>query len=405
MNENTISQEELAYKEAFNKAIDEMEKPSRSSFRDDSENTSPEKEENVESDKLNSDEWKEKELSQTVQAEIEKQQQEEENQPRRRRGRPRKEDSSDADIEYEKLYSNYKQNAEAQIGLYKARLQQLAQDYQDLKSKLDTKKQEEPEKLPEDVQEIFEMYPDIAKAISTYVDTKLSKVKQSFTQDVEQQIRPIKSHLVLSDVQKHEMAIKAAHPDLQSILQSGDLTRWIETLPPVMRAGAQQVYQYGDTDAVISLLDEYKKQRGISNAPRSARKSSGTGVRNTPSQQEGYQNGTQSNPQLLGMESGPEHGRDDSSSLYDWDGERRGYNSKYGDSRNGDGTYNVRDEDNSVEDEDPLVQRVMAALTVKSNRNPVNINSNVTRKQKTADDIFKELTAQYEQDMGRFRRR
>lgn len=47
----------------------------------------------------------------------------------------------------------------------------------------------------------------------------------------------------------------------------------------------------------------------------------------------------------------------------------------------------------------------MAALAVKSNKAPVDINSNATRKQKTADDIFKELTAQYEQDMSKFRRR
>lgn len=404
MSEQNISQEELAYKEAFDKAIDEMEKPTRSSFQDSEVKDSSTEKENVEQDKLDNNEWKEKEIAQKVQTELERQQQEEE-QPRRRRGRPRKDEQQDADSEYEKIYSEYKQNAEAQIGLYKTRLQQLAQDYQDLKAKLETGKAEEPDKLPDEVQEVFEMYPDIAKAVSTYVDSKLNKVKQSFTQDVEQQIRPIKSHLVLSDVQKHEMAIKAAHPDIQSILQSGDLTRWIDTLPPVMRAGAQQVYQYGDTDAVISLLDEYKKQRGISNAPRSTRKQSGSQVQSPAGQNEnGLPGGSASHSQLLGMESGPENGGNNSSSDDNWG---RGRRSDTGESEVGRIGYGRRDTDYDSfdQEDDQLVQRVMAALAVKSNKAPVDINSNATRKQKTADDIFKELTAQYEQDMSKFRRR
>lgn len=404
MSEQNISQEELAYKEAFDKAIDEMEKPTRSSFQDSEVKDSSTEKENVEQDKLDNNEWKEKEIAQKVQTELERQQQEEE-QPRRRRGRPRKDEQQDADSEYEKIYSEYKQNAEAQIGLYKTRLQQLAQDYQDLKAKLETGKAEEPDKLPDEVQEVFEMYPDIAKAVSTYVDSKLNKVKQSFTQDVEQQIRPIKSHLVLSDVQKHEMAIKAAHPDIQSILQSGDLTRWIDTLPPVMRAGAQQVYQYGDTDAVISLLDEYKKQRGISNAPRSTRKQSGSQVQSPVGQNEnGLPGGPASHSQLLGMESGPENGGNNSSSDDNWG---RGRRSDTGESEVGRIGYGRRDTDYDSfdQEDDQLVQRVMAALAVKSNKAPVDINSNATRKQKTADDIFKELTAQYEQDMSKFRRR
>lgn len=409
MSEQNISQEELAYKEAFNKAIDEMEKPTRSSFQDSEVKDSSTEKENVEQDKLDKNEWKEKEIAQQVQAELERQQQEEE-QPRRRRGRPRKDEQQDADSEYEKIYSEYKQNAEAQIGLYKTRLQQLAQDYQDLKAKLETGKAEEPDKLPDEVQEVFEMYPDIAKAVSAYVDSKLNKVKQSFTQDVEQQIRPIKSHLVLSDVQKHEMAIKAAHPDIQSILQSGDLTRWIDTLPPVMRAGAQQVYQYGDTDAVISLLDEYKKQRGISNAPRSTRKQSGSQVQSPTGQNEnGLPGGPASHSQLLGMESGPGNGGNNSSSDDNWGRGRGSDRGETGTGRTGYGGagYGRGDanEDSFDQEDDQLVQRVMAALAVKSNKAPVDINSNATRKQKTADDIFKELTAQYEQDMSKFRRR
>lgn len=392
MNEQTLSQEELAYKEAFDKALSESELPARSqsSTPADTKDSSSEKEP-TDAGQLSKDEWREKEIAQTVQNV--KEQYEQEEQPRRR-GRPRKEEVN----EYEKLYSEYKQNAEAQLGLYKTRLQQLAQDYQELKAKHE-QKQEEPDQLPEDVKEVFEMYPDIGKAMSAYVESQINKVKKSFIQDVEQQIKPIRSHLVLSDVQKHEMAVKAAHPDLQSILSSGDLIRWMDGLPPVMRAGAQQVYQYGDTDAVISLLDEYKKQRGISNAPRSSRKQPGSRVRSTSSQEnEGYANGTEGNPQLLGMASEPGYGGNNSSSDNQWEGGRGGYHSNSGIGR---ADY----QDDALEEDDPLVQRVMAALAVRSNRAPVDVNNATRNKQKTAEDIFKEMTAEYEKDVSRFRRR
>lgn len=402
MSEQNLSQEELAYKEAFEKALGDSELPDGSQNKqDDSTKDSSSEKEPTDAGQLSKDEWHEKEIAQTIQN-VKEQYEQEEQQPRRR-GRPRKEEVN----EYEKLYSEYKQNAEAQLGLYKTRLQQLAQDYQELKAKHE-QKQEEPEQLPDDVKEVFEMYPDIGKAMSAYVNSQINKVKKSFTQDVEQQIKPIRSHLVLSDVQKHEMAVKAAHPDLQSILSSGDLTRWIETLPPVMKAGAQQVYQYGDTDSVIALLDEYKKQRGISNAPRSTRKQPGSRVRGTSSQEnEGYANGTESNSQLLGMASGPGYRNNDSSSDDNWEGGRGGYYGNSGPGRDGEGRGNGNSySDDSFQDDDPLVQRVMAALAVKSNRTPVDINNAASRnKQKTAEDIFKEMTAEYEKDVSRFRRR
>lgn len=401
MSEQNLSQEELAYKEAFEKALGDSELPNGSQNKqDDSTKDSSSEKEPTDAGQLSKDEWREKELAQTIQN-VKEQYEQEEQQPRRR-GRPRKEEVN----EYEKLYSEYKQNAEAQLGLYKTRLQQLAQDYQELKAKHE-QKQEEPEQLPDDVKEVFEMYPDIGKAMSAYVNSQINKVKKSFTQDVEQQIKPIRSHLVLSDVQKHEMAVKAAHPDLQSILSSGDLTRWIETLPPVMKAGAQQVYQYGDTDSVIALLDEYKKQRGISNAPRSTRKQPGSRVRGTSSQEnEGYANGTTGNSQLLGMASGPGYRNNDSSSDTDWEGGRGGYYGNSGPGRGEEGGNGNAYSDDSFQEDDPLVQRVMAALAVKSNRTPVDINNAASRnKQKTAEDIFKEMTAEYEKDVSRFRRR
>lgn len=362
--------EEELYKEAFNKAIDDMEFTKTGAPRNNepvTEDPSIIEKDNGVAAYTGTSEWDDKDIAQRQQAIDEANDQNIE--PARKRGRPRKEETNaDAGIEYEKLYKEYKQNAESQIGLYKSRLNQLSQEFQELKARTETKKQE-PAQLPDEVKEVFEMYPDIGKAVSSYFESQ----KQTMIKDMEEQIRPIKSHLVLNDVQKHENAIKAAHPDLNSILQSGDLNRWIESLPPVMKAGAQHVYQYGDTDAVISLLNEYKESRGISSAEHGAGKQSVGEVRRTSSRSKDSGNQESHRMDPRNYAGGTGHG--------------------YGDRGNG-----------GVEDDDPLVQRVLSALAVKSGNSPVNLNTNPVRREKTPEDIFKEVTADFESTRARYRR-
>lgn len=408
MNENEkISPEEAAYKEAFDKALDDMLESTQKSSSANSETTnkdssSNEKEPATDDNfRMSASEWDDKDAAQR-QAAYEEQTKEEQVTTPRRRGRPRKEETSeDSRSEYERIYNDYKQNAEAQLGLYKSRIQQLAQELKELKSKQEQHKSE-PAPLPEKVKEVFEMYPDIGEAVSAYVQSQLSHTKQSLVHDVEQQIQPIKSHLVLSDVQKHQMAIEAAHPDLKNILQSGDLLRWIDSLPPVMKAGAQQVYQYGDSAAVISLLDDYKTSRGITNGRRktSGRNSGqhqGSELRETSSR-----TGTQEGQELYGNSgsSSVRTGRtggagNDAGSLY---GDARGGSSIYSEGSSFEGKG-----DEGVDEyaDDPLVQRVMAALAVKSNKTPVNPNSMPRKRNKTAEDIFKEVTMDFESNHRR----
>lgn len=370
---NTIDEkafEEALYKEAFNKAIEDMEsaKPGTSYPTQPSvEDSSEEKDTNtidihVDS---NASEWDEKDAAQR-QASIDESNAE---QPApRRRGRPRKEETqTDTEFEYEKLYNEYKQTAESQINLYRSRLNQLSKEFQELKASTKTKK-EEPVQLPDNVKEVFDMYPDIGNAVASYVESQ----KASMLRDFEEQIQPIKSHLVLNDVQKHENAIKEAHPDLQSILQSGDLNLWIDSLPPVMKAGAQHVYQYGSTDEVISLLNEYKESRGISSAKRGAGKQSVREVHGTSAYAKAQGNSESHRMDSRNYAGGTDQGY----------GDRRGV----------------------MEDDDPLVQRVMAALAVKSGNSPMSVTSTPTRREKTAEDIFKEVTADFESTRARYRR-
>lgn len=393
-----LSPEEAAYKEAFDQAIEKMEQAGKSPSSTHIEPVEDSSFNNENNDgitpepRLGHTEWDDKEDAQQ-QAAHEEETTPEPVQPKRR-GRPRKEEPSvDTKEEYEKLYSEYKQNAEAQLGLYRGRVQQLAQELRELKAQQEQKKAE-PETLPDEVKEVFEMYPDIGKAVSAYVQAQLNNTKQSLVKDVEQQIQPIKSHLVLSDVQKHQMAIEAAHPDLKNILSSGDLLRWMDELPPVMKAGAKQVYQFGDTESVISLLDDYKTSRGISSGRRSKRNAQ-------PERHVGQQSGSSLRETPSGTETS---GRSERSGVgvYSPEGTGpRGTGSSFGSVYSED--YQGKGEGEGVDDysDDPLVQRVMAALAVKSNKAPVNLNNTPRQQTKTAEDIFKEVTRDWESNHRR----
>jgi hypothetical protein len=64
----------------------------------------------------------------------------------------------------------------------------------------------------------------------------------------------------------HFQAVEAAHPDLDTILESGDLTVYAKSLPYEEAQKALQIIDRGNTRAVIKLLNEYKEARGITKA-------------------------------------------------------------------------------------------------------------------------------------------
>ena len=178
-------------------------------------------------------------------------------------------------LNYKELYEKAKRDAEAQNTLWASRLADLSHKYQELK---DTKnvpeqKKEESDELPDNVKELFEIHPEIANAVKALVDTKVSAVKKNVETELKTRVEPIQQQIFQSEADKHFSAIRAAHPDINAIMDSGDLFTWINSLPPVMQNGAKYVYQYGTAQEVISLLDDYKSARGV-NKPQMTRASS-----------------------------------------------------------------------------------------------------------------------------------
>lgn len=170
--------------------------------------------------------------------------------------------AEDFTVDYQKLYEQNKQNYESRISLLNSRLQNLSEQYQELKmAKTKAPEVDDPKSYSPKMKELFENYPDIADAVKELIDSKVAKTLQQVEHTVEERIQPIQSTVVQSEAQRHYMRIRSAHPDIDAIMDSGDLILWINSLPPMQKAGAQHIYQAGSADDIIDLLNNYKSAR------------------------------------------------------------------------------------------------------------------------------------------------
>lgn len=166
---------------------------------------------------------------------------------------------------------------DAQINLYKSRLHELSNQYNQLKNVSQhlyesTTQISKAEDVPSKVKELRELYPDIAEAMEAYIEHKVGNPAL-----IADQIATEKAALVAQQVQaiqqqQHMNAILSRHPDLQEVMHSSDAKQWFESLDPVAKRGAQYVLNYGTADDVNILLDQYKNSRaaGTTNQPQNS---------------------------------------------------------------------------------------------------------------------------------------
>lgn len=235
-------------------------------------------------------------------------------------------ETTELPLNYKELYEKAKRDAEAQNNLWASRLTDLSRKYSELKEekKQTVTQTEDPDELPENVKELFEIHPEIANAVKTLVDAKVSAVKKNVETELKTRVEPIQQQLFQTEADRHFSAIRAAHPDINAILDSGDLFTWIDSLPPVMQNGAKYVYQYGTAQEVISLLNDYKSARGVK--PRTT----------------------------MAPKSAPQH--------------------------------------NTVSETEDIVKQVLAAMAVRTGKEPIDISSKpkAKPKEKTFDDLARE---------------
>ena len=203
----------------FNEAFDELAKsyedpskvePSFDDFM--SEPEDPSEEENVVSQNDDDEVQPAEELEQEQEAPVQNEQQ-----------------TTELPLNYKELYEKAKRDAEAQNALWASRLTDLSHKYQELKEAKNAPAQtkEEPDELPDNVKELFEIHPEIANAVKALVDTKVSAVKKNVETELKTRVEPIQQQIFQSEADKHFSTIRAAHPDISAILDSGDLfTEW-----------------------------------------------------------------------------------------------------------------------------------------------------------------------------------
>lgn len=191
-------------------------------------------------------------------------------------------DQPEFTLDYQKLYEQNKQTYEAQLNLVSSRLRDLSEKYQKLKEQK-AQKAQEPEEIPPKLKEFYESYPDIAEAVKTLVDSKLNKTVSQVEQVVTNRVQPIEQNIAQESARQHIERIRAAHPDVIAIMESGDLVNWIQTLPAVQQEGAIYIYNRGTADQIIELLNTYKSARR--GAPKGAQKAKVSSTQ-VPQQQE-----------------------------------------------------------------------------------------------------------------------
>lgn len=170
---------------------------------------------------------------------------------------------------------------EQQLALAHSRLQNVSNEYQKTKAQLissgqqgqhshkesDVKNLFPDSKMPslDEAKKILENDPEYAGAIMRLLQTHLEDTRTKINDEVKNQIFPVYQQLQLSEAQKTHQSIRKAHPDTDTILQSGELVKWIDSLPPMYRVGAQRVFTRGTAEESIALLTEFKNSTNYVN--------------------------------------------------------------------------------------------------------------------------------------------
>lgn len=170
--------------------------------------------------------------------------------------------------ETDNLATQYEQ-ALSQLKLANSRLENLSSQYQATKGELktlretSTKQKEIPLQFvePEAFKTLKEDWPDVAEAVEAYIKSNIEQTRKSVEELVSSKVEPIERNLNDSAANTHWKSIQQAHPDVFSIVETGELDAWQASLSPVAQRGVQAIRDTGSTEEVIKLLDEYKASK------------------------------------------------------------------------------------------------------------------------------------------------
>jgi hypothetical protein len=120
----------------------------------------------------------------------------------------------------------------------------------------------------------------IASGVKRLVDEQVAKALAPYRQKEEQ----AKANEAQTVEQAHFGAIYDAHPDLDSILESKELSDWLAAQPAYVRAGFDHLNSKGTAPEVIEFFDSFKEATGLTQqpAPLDARAAAKAAIAKTP---------------------------------------------------------------------------------------------------------------------------
>ena len=104
----------------------------------------------------------------------------------------------------------------------------------------------------------------IRKGVDALVARQVAAIKAEMDAKLAQALEPIKQKEAMSEADSHFGAIEKAHPDVESVVQSDAMEKWIESHPSYARPALRAVIEGGTAAEVIELLDNFKEAQGTS---------------------------------------------------------------------------------------------------------------------------------------------
>lgn len=195
-------------------------------------------------------------------------------------------------IDYEALYKQEVHRTKS----WEGRLSAEAKRNKEIQAKLDeiTKKATQDTSVsledvikndPELKAFVDEMGEDFTKPIIKMLTIMARKMINDAIQPIQDSVNPIKEKIVADDealAKKHYQSILNAHGDALKLLETGELNKWIETLPYKQAVDKQRILQEGETTEVIALLTEYKEFKSPSKGAQSVPENKNNGHKHTP---------------------------------------------------------------------------------------------------------------------------
>lgn len=170
-----------------------------------------------------------------------------------------------ANLDYQQLYQQMLEEKKLQqqnISLLSSRLTELSEQYQNLKHSVKEREEsaakKEVDTVAPEIQELYELYPDIATAVDKMIESKTKSAKESIKEEQQQQNMQLQQSVQYMAQQQFVNKVLSVHPDLPELIQNNVLRNWADGLDSVSKAGAHHIMQYGSADDIISLVNQYK---------------------------------------------------------------------------------------------------------------------------------------------------